>query len=891
MTGEKQQTIYLRDYTPPPYLVDSVDLRVELDPDDTLVRCRLAMRPNPDYTGTRECVLDGEQLELVMVKLDRVPLSTDQYSFDQGKLYIFQVPDESFVLELETRINPAANTALEGLYLSNGNYCTQCEAEGFRRITCFPDRPDVMAVYTTTVVAEKGAGEEVVLLSNGNLVLEGELEDGRRFATWHDPFPKPSYLFALVAGRLVCLEDFFTTMSGREVILRIYVEERNREKCGHAMASLKKAMRWDEEQYGREYDLDVYMIVAVDDFNMGAMENKGLNIFNSKYVLARPETATDSDYDGIEGVIAHEYFHNWTGNRITCRDWFQLSLKEGLTVFRDQEFSADMTSRPVKRIQDVNVIRSFQFREDGGPMAHPVRPESYQEINNFYTLTVYNKGAEVIRMLHTFLGPERFRRGMDLYFDRYDGQAVTCDDFVQAMADAAGRDLTGFKGWYSQAGTPVLDVEKVYDPAARKFELTVRQFCPPTPGQSVKKPFSMPLAVGLLDGQGRDMSLILDGEGEVRGTTAILVLSGEEQRFSFTGVDEKPVLSFLRNFSAPVRVRMQSSDEELAFRMAHDRDLFNRWDAGQQLGMKYLLQEIHAWRPGGPVSVPEPLLESFGRILGDREADQAFVALAMQLPTENWISEQLEVIDPEAVFEVRLQFRHAITRALRDELLDTWLRLESRDPYRYSAREAGRRSLRNCCLEYLLVIDSHGMVDRELLALGVQQFRNSNNMTEVMAALRAVVNADRASGDALLDDFYGQWHGDPLVVDKWLMLQATCSLPGTLDRVMELTRHPAFSEKNPNKVRALIGAFCQGNQVRFHARDGRGYRFLADWILRLDRLNPQIAARLVTPLTMWRRYDQERRQLMEGELKRLERAKLSRDVREMVEKSLKQPGN
>ncbi len=868
MTTKK--IIYRKDYTPPSYLVDTVDLQVELDPSATLVTATMRMRANGDNPGP--LVLDGEQFELLTVRIDGKELSQHDYNFAGGALRIDAVPDH-FELQVINRINPQENTALEGLYRSSGNYCTQCEAEGFRRITCYPDRPDIMAVFTTTVIGDKK--DCPVLLANGNLVEEGELVNGRHFARWHDPFKKPSYLFALVAGDLVAIQDMFITMSGRKVDLYIYVQERNREKCGHAMESLQKAMRWDEEKFGREYDLDRYMIVAVDDFNMGAMENKGLNVFNSKYVLARPETATDMDYEGIEGVIAHEYFHNWTGNRITCRDWFQLSLKEGLTVFRDQEFTSDMTSRPVKRIHDVNVIRSFQFREDSGPMAHPVRPDSFVEINNFYTLTVYNKGAEVIRMIHTLLGDKGFCRGMDLYFERHDGQAVTCDDFVQAMQDANGFDLHQFTRWYSQAGTPELTLKTKYEQEKNRYRLTIRQTCPPTPGQENKKPFFMPVNIGLLDSTGKTFF------------EQTLILQDEEQNFYFNHIEHEPVCSILRNFSAPVKINMERSDQELAFLMAHDSDPFNRWDAGQQLAMKVLLDGIESFQQGKPLAVPDYFHHAFAGLLVDEHSEPAFLAQALTLPSENWIGQQLPIVDPEAIFYTRQSLRRQLSEEHRDILWENYHQLGTEDAYVYSAAEAGRRSLRNVMLGYLLVVDQDGEIEEEVLTAGEEQYLQSDNMTEIMAALSAVVNADRERGNTLLDDFYLKWQNDPLVVDKWLTLQATCVLPGTLNRVQALTTHPAFSLKNPNKVRSLIGAFCSGNHWQFHNPDGSGYLFLTDHVLTLDPLNPQIAARLLTPLTLRRRYDEVRRHLMKKQLQRISDSEnLSNDVREIVTRSL-----
>ncbi|WPD21831.1 MAG: aminopeptidase N [Candidatus Electrothrix scaldis] len=883
-------TKYLKDYRPYPFTLSTVDLRFELDPTQTRVLTRISMQRNA-YGQENNSALElmGESLELVSVHIDMVPLTKDEYSYDGNILRIPEVPNQ-FTLAVETIINPQENTALEGLYLSSGNYCTQCEAEGFRRITCYPDRPDVLAVFTTIIIGPKDSCP--VLLANGNRTAQGELLDGRHFATWHDPFPKPSYLFALVAGDLTCIEDTFTTMSGRDIALHIYVEHRNKEKCGHAMESLKHSMRWDEQTFGREYDLDTYMIVAVDDFNMGAMENKGLNIFNSKYVLARPETATDADYEGIEGVIGHEYFHNWSGNRVTCRDWFQLSLKEGLTVFRDQEFSADMGSRAVKRIHDADIMRSFQFREDGGPMAHPVRPDSYMEINNFYTLTVYNKGAEVIRMLHTLLGREGFRKGMDLYFERHDGQAVTCDDFIQSLQDAQlaenQLDFEQFKLWYSQAGTPTVTISQNYDSANQEYTLTAQQSCPDTPDHNGKnkRPFLLPLCIGLLDSKGQDMELHLHDEGKSNGSNGTLILHREEQQFRFTGMQEKPVLSLNRNFSAPIKVVSDLGEEELAFLMAHDSDPFNRWDAGQQLGLRYLLAGIEDWQQGKELTVPAIFHQAFDRLLCDETTDPAFLASALTLPSETWISQQLSVIEPEAVHVTRQAFRLQLSWQHRDTLYENYYTLGTEEPYRYSAEEAARRALRNCHLAYLLAPETEEPISEELLKIGMEQYREADNMTDALAALRAVVNADRAAGDELLADFYSRWQNDPLVLDKWLTLQATCSLPGTLERVQELMGHPAFSMRNPNKVRALVGGFCS-NQYSFHARDGKGYDFLVACITELDPMNPQVAARMVAPLSRWKQYDQERQGLMKAALERIAALPgLSRDVGEIVEKSM-----
>jgi aminopeptidase N len=885
MMSDARRTIYLQDYTPPPYVVTTIDLRFELDETATLVRTKMRIARNPASALEKAPLeLNGEKLEIRSVRLDGVLLDPSGYAFDGAVLGITEVPD-SFDLELETVVNPSENTELEGLYLSKGNFCTQCEAEGFRRITCFPDRPDVMTEFTTTIVADPA--KYPVLLSNGNLVEQGNLADGRHYAVWHDPFRKPCYLFALVAGNLVRVEDRFTTMSGREVDLHIYIEPRNREKCGHAMESLKKAMRWDEETFGLEYDLDVYMIVAVDDFNMGAMENKGLNVFNSKFVLAMPETATDADYAGIQAVIGHEYFHNWTGNRVTCRDWFQLSLKEGLTVFRDQEFTSDMTSRPVKRIQDVQIMRNYQFREDAGPMAHPVRPESYMAINNFYTLTVYDKGAEVIRMLQTFLGRDGFRRGLELYCRRHDGQAVTCDDFIAAMVDANDADIDGYKLWYSQAGTPVLGVRGEYDPNRAEYRLTVRQSIPPTPGQERKKPLLMPLAVGLLDGSGRDMDPGPAGSWTAPGKTRILRFGKSEESFIFSNIAEKPVLSFLRNFSAPVKVEMNRSDDELAFLMAHDQDPFNRWDAGQHLGLKYILEQIEAGKRNGSMQVPEKYISAFKQIVLDTEADPAFIALALTLPMESWIGGQMAVIDPDGIFQVLQFFRGKLGMELQGEFMEVYERNFFFGEYRFNAEDAGRRSLRNTCLDYLLAPDQNGRLSPDILAVALTQYAACNNMTDRMAALKAVVNVDLRQGHDLLADFYSTWKDEPLVVDKWLTLQAVCPLPGALERVRKLMAHPAFNLKNPNKVRALIGAFCSSNQVRFHDLSGEGYAFLGDCVAEVDPMNPQIAARLLTPLTQWKRYDAHRQSLMRVQLERIMASPaLSKEVAEVAGKSL-----
>ncbi|MGE0081100.1 MAG: aminopeptidase N, partial [Thiohalomonadaceae bacterium] len=750
----------------------------------------------------------------------------------------------------------------------------------FRKITWFVDRPDNMTVFSTRIEADRA--RYPVLLSNGNRVAQGELDHGRHYAEWHDPFPKPSYLFALVAGDLACIEDRFTTMSGRDVALRLYVQHGNEDKAGHAMASLKKAMRWDEEVYGREYDLDVYMIVAVDDFNMGAMENKGLNVFNSRYVLARPETATDADFMAIEGVIAHEYFHNWSGNRVTCRDWFQLSLKEGFTVFRDQQFSEDMTSGPVARINEVGVLRSQQFREDAGPMAHPVRPPSYQEINNFYTLTVYNKGAEVVRMLRTLLGPEAFRRGTDLYFARHDGQAVTTDDFVKAMEDASGMDLTRFRRWYDQAGTPEVKAHGDYDAAARRYTLHFSQATPATLGQPEKLPFHIPVAMALLGPDGRELPLRLVEETAPAGTSRVLALTEAEQQFVFEDVDATPVPSLLRGFSAPVRLAFPYSDGDLAFLMAHDSDPFNRWDAGQRLALGVILRSLDARREGAAPALDEGLSAAFVATLRHPTLDKSLIAQALTLPDEDYVAGFLDTIDPEAVHAARSGLKHALARAHRDALLAVYEENTDRGPYTLDMAAVARRRLRNLCLAYLLQTG-----ETALRALALTQYQGAGNMTDALAALTALVHTEGPEHAEVLVDFYRRWRHDPLVLDKWFTLQATSPLPGTLERVRELTAHPDFNLRNPNRVRALIGAFCQRNPARFHDARGEGYALLAEHVLALDELNPQIAALLASPFTQWRRFDANRQALMRAQLERLlAKPGLSRDVYEIASKSL-----
>ncbi|MGE5751789.1 MAG: aminopeptidase N [Nitrospirota bacterium] len=874
------KTTYLKDYRPPDYRIETVNLQFELDETRTRVGSLMTVVCTHDRCeGIHPLVLNGRDLVLKTIKIDGQLLSKHDYKLDPESLTILPVPDR-FTLEIETEINPSGNTELSGLYMSSGNFCTQCEAEGFRKIMYYLDRPDVMARFFTTIVADKE--KFPVLLSNGNLIDSGNLKDGRHFSKWHDPFPKPAYLFALVAGDLARASDEFTTMSGRKVDLSIFVQHHNKDKCGHAMESLKLAMKWDEETYGREYDLDTFMIVAVDDFNMGAMENKGLNIFNSKYVLAKPETATDGDYQGIMGVVGHEYFHNWSGDRVTCRDWFQLSLKEGFTVFRDQHFMEDMTSRGVKRINDVNILRTHQFREDASPMAHPVRPESYVEINNFYTMTVYNKGAEVIRMMRTLLGPEGFRKGTDLYFSRHDGQAVTTDDFVKAMEDANNVDLSVFKLWYTQAGTPELHISRAYDPMARTYTLTIKQTCPSTQGQQEKKPFHVPVSVGLLSNDGKDFPLHLSGEMNAVVGTRVLQIKKAEETFIFTDIPHEPVPSILRGFSAPVKVKLNLSDAERLFLMANDSDEFNRWDAGQQLAVRLIIELVKDFQQGRGVKLDRKFIDAFKKTLESGMKDKSFQAFALTLPAETYLADFMEVIDPTVIHEVKKFVQQTLAAELKQIFLVVYHANQDTGPYHVDQASIGRRSLKNTCLAYLMELE-----DKEIRDLCVNQFHAGDNMTDTMAALANLANNDCPERQAALASFNEKWKDDPLVMDKWLSIQAMSRLSNTLETVKALTRHPAFNIKNPNKVRALIGAFAQGNHVRFHDASGTGYEFLAGQVIAIDPLNPQIAARLVSAFTLWKRYDEKRRALMKAQLERiLKTPGLSKDVYEIVSKSL-----
>jgi aminopeptidase N len=892
------QTINLEDYTPPAFLISTVALDVDIREGQATVRATLRLARNPAHGAEGvPLVLDGRDLELVSVAVDGRVLSSDEYRADEEHLTIAQVPAD-LTLETVVRFDPWKNTKLEGLYAARSGLVTQCEAEGFRHITYFIDRPDVMAKYAVAICADKARFPR--LLANGNLVASGDGEpagwfieglprgEGVHWARWEDPFPKPSYLFAMVAANLDLLEDQFTTSSGKKALLQIYVEPGKLDQAGFAMQCLKRCMLWDEQVFGLELDLERFMIVAVSDFNAGAMENKGLNIFNAKYILARADTATDADYFSVDKVVAHEYFHNWTGNRVTCRDWFQLSLKEGLTVYRDQEYSADEYSRPVARIQEVRSLRERQFPEDAGPMAHPVRPDSYVEVNNFYTATVYDKGAEVVRMYATMLGKQGFRRGMDLYFERHDGQAVTCDDFRAAMADANSADLVQFARWYSQAGTPSLETRGEYDPRKRTYTLHVKQSCAPTPGQGEKQPFVIPLAVGLVDLDGRDMPLEIDaasvfaaGEGKSR-TRAVLALTRSEQQFVFADVAEHPVPSLLRGFSAPVHVRHEYSDAELTHLMAYDSDAFNRWEAAQALVTRVLLAGIESLRAGREMTIPQALIEAIGRLLTDGSRDPAFAAECLQLPAEGYLAECMEIAEPDLVHAARMKFTRDIATRYRTRFEGAFRHFTVPGPYSPDAAAAGRRALRNVALAYVSTLD-----DATSRALAFLEYRRAENMTDAMAALTCLSNSAGAERDRALALFHEKWKDEALVVDKWFRVQATSYLPGTLERVKGLTAHPAFDLRNPNRARALLHAFAIDNPLHFHAADGSGYGWVAEQLVALDKLNPQVAARLARAFDRWKKYDAGRQEHARKALESIRGAAgLSGNVGEVVGRAL-----
>jgi aminopeptidase N len=871
------KAIYLKDYKKPDYTISEVLLRFELFEEKTVVHAKLHISANAGVPAETPLVLHGEQLKLIEVRLNDLPLANTDYHQTAESLQINHVP-QNFILDTRVEIDPANNTALEGLYLSSGNYCTQCEAEGFRKITYYLDRPDVMAVFTVRIEADKK--HFPVLLSNGNRLSEGKLDKGRHYVEWQDPFPKPSYLFALVAGDFACNASRFTTASGRQVSIEIYTQKHNAHKCEHAIASLRKAMQWDEQRFGLEYDLDTYMIVAVDDFNMGAMENKGLNVFNSSCVLASPDTATDADYMRIEAVIAHEYFHNWTGNRVTCRDWFQLSLKEGLTVFRDQEFTSDVTSRAVKRIQDVRYLRAHQFAEDSSPMAHPVRPASYVEINNFYTLTVYEKGAEVVRMYQTLLGKDGFRKGLDLYFQRYDGQAVTTDDFADAMAEANNIDLGNFLNWYSQSGTPVLNICSNWHEDSQEYTVSIEQVIPDTQQQPDPQPQLIPVTLSLYDAAGNAMPLSLSDEHPQPSITLCVKESSEE--FVFKGINENPTPSILQNFSAPVKVNYDYTWDDYAFLMAHDLDAFNRWDAGQRFATDYLLKAVECIQNKEPLPDASALINALKSALTNTHLDPAFLAEMLILPSEMYLYDFVHPIDVDAIHLARQSLRSKIAASLESVLVDLHNTNSVQGSYQYNASDMGRRKLAAICLGYLNTLSQE-----KYIQLSRVQFEQANNMTDTMAVLEAINDSEHTFRDQALAIFARQWKDDALVMDKWFSLQARSSKPNVLDDVKALQAHPCFSIKNPNKVRSLIGIFSAVNHTAFHNRDGSGYEFLADKVIELNAINPQIASRLVKPLISWKKYDSERQALMKAALEKIKAVPdLSKDVFEIVNASL-----
>ncbi|MDP3748510.1 MAG: aminopeptidase N [Phenylobacterium sp.] len=870
MRTETPQPIRLSEYRPPAFLIDEVRLDFDLAPNATRVKARLSIRRNGEHTDP--LVLNGERLKPVSVAIDGKALGDGERTIDAEFLTVPNVPD-AFVLETEVEIDPEANKALDGLYMSGGRFCTQCEAEGFRKITWYPDRPDVLSRFTVRIEADKAFRH---LLSNGNLMESGALPNGRHFAVWNDPFPKPCYLFALVAGELDVLEDKLVTMSGRTVDLRIFVDPGMAPRAAYAMGALKRSMTWDEEAFGREYDLDLFMIVAVRDFNFGAMENKGLNIFNSSLLLAEPATATDMDYERIESVVAHEYFHNWTGDRITCRDWFQLCLKEGLTVFRDQSFSADMRGAAVQRIKDVRALRARQFPEDQGPLAHPVRPSTYLKIDNFYTATIYEKGAEVIRMLKTLIGAEAFRKGMDLYFDRWDGHATTVEEFIRCFAEVSGRDLSAFFAWYEQAGTPKLDLKHHYDADARTLELELSQETAPTPGQPDKHPLPTPVTVGLLDAEGRTLAFERDGEAV---DETVVVLEGARTKVTLTGIDSAPVVSALRGFSAPVTLTTDADPKDRYVQLAADPDLFNRWEAGQDLARALIV----ARATGAADEVGEErFAHALGRSLDDQAADPAFKALMLALPSESDLALALQPSDPAAIHEAREALRQRLSVHLAEDLKRLHIGLQELGEFSPDAASAGRRALRNAALD-LLAANPRS----EVAELADGHYRAAANMTDAIGGLSALMLIGGEAYEAALADFFESWKSEPLVVDKWFALQARDPDEGALGRVLGLTAHPAFDEKNPNRLRALVSTFANFNPARFHDPSGAGYRFLADQILAVDGFNPMTAARLVDPLGGWRRYKPELGALMKRELARIAGTEgLSKNVYELVSKAL-----
>ena len=854
------ETIYLADYQAPKFLISDVEIEAKLGDKKSVITTRLKVHRNGKHSDA--LMLNGEKLVLLSVALDNTRLTAEQYSITDHALEIGDVPD-NFVLETVTQLEPHLNTELSGLYQSSGNFCTQCEAEGFRRITYFLDRPDVLSKYTVTISADTKANP--VLLSNGNLVDSGNNEDGTHWARWHDPHPKPCYLFALVAGDLECISDSFTTMSGQSVALNIYAQAHNIDKCDHAMQSLKKSMLWDEQVYGREYDLSIYNVVAVDDFNMGAMENKGLNVFNSKYVLANQQTATDADYEGIESVIGHEYFHNWSGNRVTCRDWFQLSLKEGFTVFRDQEFSADMGSRSVKRIRDVQTLRAYQFKEDAGPMAHPVRPESYQEINNFYTVTIYEKGAEVIRMMHSIVGKDGFRKGTDIYFERFDGQAVTTEDFVQCIEQANDIDLQQFRYWYTQSGTPEVAVQQKY--AQQKLTLSLQQSCPATPGQASKQPFQIPVAIALFSQAGNKL------------LETTIILTKEQQSFEFENIVERPVVSILRDFSAPIKLNFEQTDTDLATLIKVDDNGFARWEAMQRLSLNLLLPAVEVGTLNEQAY--QNLREALQGLVDSPPKDKAVFSEMLAMPSCAYLAELCHPIDPFAIQQARDLCLKRLAVDLKTQFYELYTSNNRQDDFSLSAEAVAERSLKNRALAYLLATE-----EAPYYVLAVEQYRSASNMTDRLAAFAALLHSDYVERQSIIEDFYNQWQSNTLVLDKWFSMQMMVPRDDVLENVRELQSHPAFSINNPNKVRSLIGAFT-ANLRGFHRKDGAGYEFLADRIIELNTINPQVAARLSAAFNSWKAYAQPYSRKMQEQLQRLDQTPdLVKDVKEIVSKAL-----
>ena len=874
MTKSDTPVYRLEDYSPTDYAISNTELDFSLHPTETIVKSKLSLSPRKNTKPGTPLVLVGDELKLLSVAINGQKLEPKDYSATPDKLEIHNPPSGKFTLQVATQINPKKNRQLMGLYLSNGVYCTQNEPQGFRRMTYFYDRPDILSVFRTRIEADEK--NEPVLLSNGNLIETGKLEGGRHYAIWEDPHPKPCYLFALVGGALDHYDDSFTTMSGRKIKLGIYVEKGKRERAAYAMDSLKRAMRWDEEKFGREYDLDIFNIVAVSDFNMGAMENKGLNVFNDKYVLADPNTATDTDYAGIERVIAHEYFHNWTGDRITCRDWFQLCLKEGLTVYRDQEFSSDQRSRPVHRISDVRVLKIAQFPEDAGPLAHPVRPRQYREINNFYTTTVYEKGAEVVRMVHTMLGDELFRKGMDLYFQRHDGEACTIEDFIACFADVSGRDLSQFMLWYEQAGTPTVTVDSHYKDGVLTLDLT--QTVPDTPGQSNKKPMVIPLSFGLLGKNGKDMPYQADNHIE----NNVIVLSEAKQTVHIRDLKEKPVLSLLRGFSAPINLKMEESDDDLAFRARFDADEVNRWESLNQLMGKALVAAIADHTHEKP-EMPGKLQTLIEALLDDDKLEPAFRSLCLQLPLEVELARMIgHDVDPDRIFNVRQSFMKSLAEHLKPKMLQVFDKMQTAGRYSPKAEPAGKRALKNTVLNYLALAENTPI-------RAFEAYKAADNMTDRMAGLTILVHHFNETNEAkeALSDFEKRYGNDPLVMDKWFSVQATVPGEKTLAHVKELMKHPLFSLDNPNRTRALIAAFAASNQTGFNRVDGEGYKLLADIILTVDKENQQLAARLSTLTRSWKQLETTRQNKLKEQLERILKApKLSVDVSDIVSRTL-----